>query len=123
MNAMVRRNAAAVVGALAAGAVGFGIALTALRTVGPYAVLICALPFALRGWWIGRELVPGRGAIQVGGLIAGGLMGLFLEVWALLLAPQHTVLPIATAPLAALCAIRGFWWTFDSLERRRAYRL
>jgi hypothetical protein len=127
MNALLRPLAAAIVGALIAGAVGYGIALAALRSAGPtFVILLCAPLFALRGWRLGGEIAGGdrrfgASAARVVGLLTGGMMGLFLGGWAQLV-QFRSPYPVAAAPLALLFAVRGFWWGFETLRRRELWR-
>jgi len=128
MNALTRPIAVAAVGALVGGAVGYCAALIALRGVGPvYAILLCAPPFALRGWRLGAEVAGGNGGFgaliaRFGGLVTGGFMGIFFGGWAQLI-PFHSPYPVAAAPLAILFAVRGFWWGFEADPRRTVWRV
>jgi hypothetical protein len=129
MNALTRPIAIAAVCALAGGAVGYSAALIALRGVGPvYAILLCAPPFAVRGWRLGAEIAGGNGGglgakiACFGGLVTGGFMGIFFGGWAQLI-QFHSPYPVAAVPLTILCAVRGFWWGFEARRRREAWRV
>jgi hypothetical protein len=126
MNALVRPLAVAGVGAVAGGAFGFGVALVAFRTAGPViGILVGVPPFALRGWSLAGEIGPKGGrvgaAMRTAGLLAGGLMGLFLGTGAVL-AQSHSPYPVAAAPLTVLFGVRGFWRLYEFARNRGYYR-
>jgi hypothetical protein len=123
MNALLRPLAAAAVGATVGGAVGFCVALATLRGAGPAnAILLCAPPFAVRGWRLAGEIAGGHRrtgdrVTRVCGLFIGAFMGVFLGGWALLL-QCGSAYPVGAAPLTLLFAVRGFWWGFEALRLR-----